>query len=71
VVAAGVTVLLAPIPKPWLQAYVDAPEAVNTLDSPAQIVAGAADALTVGKAFTITVTVAVLVQPLAAVPVTV
>jgi len=48
-----------------------APEAVNTLDSPAQMVEGAADALTVGKAFTVTVTVAVFVQPLAAVPVTV
>jgi len=50
---------------------VRAPEAVNTLDSPAQIVAGAADALTIGKAFTFTVTVEVFVQPLAAVPVTV
>jgi len=70
-VVAGITVLLVPVPNPWLQAYVLAPEAVNTLDSSAQIVAGAADALTVGKAFTVTVTVAVLVQPLAAVPVTV
>jgi len=35
------------------------------------MVDGAADALTVGKAFTFTVTVAVLVHPLAAVPVTV
>jgi len=48
-----------------------APEAVNTLDSPAQIVDGATDALTVGKVFTFTVTVAVFVHPLPSVPVTV
>jgi len=70
VVMGGITVLLAPVPNPWLQAYVLAPEAVNTLDSPSQIMTGTATADTMGKACTVTVTVAVFVQPLAAVPVT-
>jgi hypothetical protein len=74
VVAAGLTEIEAPV-WPVDQAYVIVPvlvvEAVNVEELPAQIVAGEAEADTVGSGFTVTVTVAVLVQPEALVPVTV
>lgn len=55
---------------PGVQAYVPAPEAVSVVLLPSQIVTFE-PALTVGSAFTDTVTVAVLEQPPAVVPVTV
>ncbi len=48
-----------------------APAAVNVELAPLHIAAGEADAVTVGNGFTVTVTVAVPVQPAADVPVTV
>ena len=52
------------------QLYETPPVAVNVVDEPLQILT-AEPALTVGKGFTITVTLAVLEQPLVLVPVTV
>jgi hypothetical protein len=70
VLVLGVTVMLAVLP-PVLQLYVLAPLAVNVDDSPLFIVAGFAEAVTVGNGFTVTVTVAVPVHPAVLVPVTV
>jgi hypothetical protein len=70
VVEAGVTVMELPVP-PVLQLYVEAPDAVSVELPPEHIVAGDAVAVTVGGAFTVTVTVAVFVHPFASVPVTV
>ena len=67
VVAAGETVVEAPVP-PELQEYVFAPAAEIVAVCPTQMVAGVV--VTVGKGFTVTTTVAVLVQPAAEVPVT-
>ena len=70
VVELGVTVLLAPLPNPPDQLYVFAPLAVNTEVVPLHIADGLADAVTVGIELTVTVTVAVFVQPAVLVPVT-
>jgi len=70
VVDVGVT-LMELVSCPVLQLYVEAPQAVSVELSPAHIVAGDAVALTVGLAFTVTVTLAVFEQPFVAVPVTV
>lgn len=51
--------------------YVDAPLAVSDTDAPVQIVGADGVTFTAGKGFTVTVTVAVRVQPLVAVPATV
>lgn len=67
----GATVTLFPVRLPGIQLYVLAPPPVSVVDCPLQMVAVADDAVTVGLAFTVIVRVAVLVQPLAAVPVTV
>ena len=53
------------------QLYDVAPAAVSEVLVPSQIVLFVADAFTTGMGFTVTVTVAVFVQPLALVPVTV
>ena len=59
-------------PVPGDQLYVEAPPlAVSVAEPPLQIVAGLAVTLTVGFALTVTVTLAVFWQPLAAIPVTV
>ena len=51
--------------------YVEAPLAVSDTELPVQILGADGVTLTVGKGFTVTVTVAVFVQPLVAVPITV
>jgi len=57
-------------PAAGLQEYVEAPDAVNTVELPLQIeVEGLT--VTVGLGFTVTVTVAELVHPFVAVPTTV
>ena len=71
VVPVGVTVLLAPLPKPPDQLYVFAPLAVNTDVCPLHIDGELAEADTVGNGFTVTLTVAVFVHPFRLVPVTV
>ena len=70
VVLVGDTVLELPAPKLCDQLYVLAPLAVNVDDCPLFIVAGLAEANTVGNGFTVTLTVAVPVHP-ELVPVTV
>ena len=56
---------------PPVHVYVDAPPPVKVTDCPAQMVLEVTLAVTVGNVFTVTVVVAVFVQPFAAVPVTV
>ena len=51
--------------------YVEAPLAVSDTELPVQIVADAGAIVTIGTGLTVIVTVAVFVQPLVAVPVTV
>lgn len=62
--------MLEPVP-PVLQLYVLAPEPVRVELCPRHKDEGAADAVTVGNGFTVTVTEAVPVHPAALVPVTV
>ena len=57
-------------PVAGLHAYVPAPLAVRLVDDPAHSVT-LDETLTVGVLFTVTITLAVLVQPPASVPVTV
>jgi uncharacterized protein (DUF983 family) len=68
VVVVGDTLTEAVAP-PVLHAYVLAPAAVIVAVAPLQMVAGVV--VTVGNGFTVTTTVAVFVQPVAEVPVTV
>ena len=70
VVAAGETVG-EPVKLPGNHEYVLPPVALNTLEPPTQIDDGEADADTLGRLFTVTDSVVVLVQPLALVAVTV
>lgn len=70
VVVAGLTTMLAEV-SPVLHTYVSAPEAVNVVDCPSQIVEGDATIETLGKAITTMVTCAVFEQPFTSVPVTV
>ena len=55
VVLVGETDTLAPLNAPGVQVYVEAPLAVNVVPDPTQIVAGDADAVTVGNWFVATV----------------
>jgi len=70
VVAVGVTIG-EPVKLPGIQVYVVPPVALNVEEDPAQILAADALATIVGNEFTVSVTVDILVQPLAFVPVTV
>ena len=70
-VTLGVTVMELPVKLPGTQAYVVAPLAVMVVLAPRQIVAAVALVLRVGSVFTVMVVLAVLVQPLASLPVTV
>ena len=70
-VTLGVTVMELPVKLPGTQAYVVAPLAVMVVLAPTQIVAAVALVLRVGSVFTVMVVLAVLVQPLASLPVTV
>jgi hypothetical protein len=67
----GKSVTGEPVSDPGIHVYVAAPEPVSVTPSPLQIVVCTDDALTVGFALTETVSVDVLVQPPASVPVTV
>ena len=58
-------------PVAGLHVYVDAPDAVNVVLLPLQIVAEVGETVTVGAAFTVTVLVAVFEHPFASVPVAV
>jgi hypothetical protein len=69
VVVAGDAVKLAPVPL-GLHTYVLAPLAAIVELWPAQMAAGVAVAVTVGKGFTVRVTVVVPVHPHASLPVT-
>ena len=70
----GLAVTVAPVvddkPVEGLQLYVEAPLAVSDVLLPLQIVVEVGEMVTVGLAFTVTVTVAVFVHPFASVPVT-
>ena len=69
--ACTVAALVASKPVGGDQLYVAAPLAVSSAEPPLQIVAEPVVTLTVGNRLTVTVTLAVFWQPLAAVPVTV
>jgi hypothetical protein len=73
VVTVGEAETVAPVvalnPVAGAQAYVLAPLAVMLTELPLQIVGAAGFLVTVGKGFTVTVTVVVFVQPAALVPV--
>lgn len=71
VVEAGASVTGDPLSEPGIQPYVDAPLPVSITASPWQIVAFDAEAVTVGKLLTVTVTVAVAEHPGPLSPVTV
>lgn len=71
VVEVGETVTEVPVSAPGFQVYVVAPVAVSVVLLPEQIVVLDAVVVTVGVGFTVMVRVAVLVHPLAPVPVTV
>ena len=71
VVVPGVTVTGDPVSDPGIQLYVDAPVALSVVELPEQSVVVPDDAVTVGEVLTVMACVAVAVQPLAAVPVTV
>lgn len=75
VVIAGDAVTVEPVeelsPVEGDQLYVAAPLAVSATDPPKQIVGALGETATPGNGLTVTVTVAVLVQPFDPVPVTV
>ena len=71
VVEAGASLTGDPDKDPGIQEYVDAPVAESEVLSPEQIVAGIAEAFTVGSGLTVIVIVSVLVHPLPSSPVTV
>jgi hypothetical protein len=71
VIAVGETLTVAPVSEPGIHVYVVAPVAVMATELPLQMVVVGEDTLTVGVGLTVIVRVAVLVQPFAAVPVTV
>jgi hypothetical protein len=68
--AVGLVQVLHDNPVDGDQLYVEAPETLRADEPPAQIV-GAEDVVMAGGTLTVTVTVAVLLQPLALMPVTV
>jgi hypothetical protein len=63
--------VVAERPVDGLQSYVAAPDAVSVAATPLQAAGLVGDTVMVGFGFTVTVVVAVLVHPLASVPVTV
>ena len=71
VVVVGETVTVVPVSAPGFHVYEVAPLPVSVVLLPEQIVVVADVAVTVGAGFTVIVRVAVLLQPLALVPVTV
>jgi hypothetical protein len=70
-VEGGDTRIVLPVTPPGNQVYVDAPEAVSVETLPGQSTDGLADADMVGVGFTETVSIALVLQPLLAPPVTV
>lgn len=71
VVVVGDTVTDAPVKLPGIQLYVEAPVALSVVELPTQMLLLAAVLDTFGAGLTVIVRVEVLVQPFAAVPVTV
>jgi hypothetical protein len=73
VVIVGLAETVKPVvalnPEAGLHVYVDAPEAERIIFDPLQIVAGLGLTAITGSGLTVTVTVAVLVQPFPSVPV--
>ena len=67
----GETLMLVPVIPPGFHVKEGAPEAESRTLLPAQIVAAGGLMVTTGSGFTVTITVAVLVQPKAFAPVTV
>ena len=68
---AGVTVMVVPVKLPGFHTYVTPPVPVSEVLAPAQIVAFVVVEPMVGNRLTVIVLVAVFVQPLEPVPVTV
>ena len=71
VVIVGETATVAPVKLPGIQVYVNAPDELNVVESPLQIILGEAAAVTVGLVYTTIVTVVEPVHPNVLVPVTV
>ena len=71
VVVVGETVTVVPLRLPGFHTYVDAPLPVSVVLDPLQIVEVLAEAVTVGRPVTVTVTLLVFVQPFEPTPVTV
>lgn len=67
----GVTTTVVPVSPPGVQVKPDDPVAVSVEEPPKQIAEGLGLALITGGVSTVTVTIAVLVHPLDAVPLTV
>jgi hypothetical protein len=71
VVVIGLTVTVCPVRFPGIQEKEAAPFAVSVLLCPVQIAGGEAETVTLGRGFTVRITVVVLLQPFPSVPVTV